>query len=1315
MRNLIALVSILLSCQLSFALPNIRQISHNEGLTNAAVLDLCQDYEGIVWVGTCDGLSAFYGKAVHPVMFRDGGSMDGSLVEQIMLTDNDKLWARTAYGLKRWTRKNSVIDDFSEFQGTYKLRNAGEKSLLVLDSDNRLHRYDPDKDKFNFISTPDGTFTDYLDFGCTDTYFWVVRKDGVFRYPWRIDDKSFYSVGNMECVTPGPLLNCYGDKNGIYMLDDDANLYHLDIDNAHVSPILNIKAESADRGKISSVIEMRNHIYISFTSNGVLRFSRDNDGEWIREDLGLKVGAFGLKKDLFQDIIWVASDGQGIFQIWDSDYSVKSVLSGSVHPDIGQPVRAFHKDRSGNLWVGTKGSGLLKVTSKGNKLYTESNSTLSDNKVYTFTESSHGGFWIGSESGLNYYDEKTGQLHLVGYKDKIKTVHALKELDKDLLLAVTSEGICEAKISFAGGKPYTGDVRRYKVNRGGKLSTNFFFSLFEASDGRIWFANRGCGAMYIDHDTLATLPLEAARQRQTVNDVFAITETPGYLWIGTGNGLVRVGKDGSETYISRENGVLPNNTIHMLMPDDRGGLWITTNGGLVRYNTADGTSEKYGPEKGIGVVEYSDGAAMLDGETMYFGGVNGWVEVSHNGQFTPSKPFKPSIVFSTITIDNKTEDIYPTFYKKGKMIPKIRMGSHDYSLTLEFFINDNIECDDYSFSYQLLPGKVKTPATRSWAPVENGVLTLPRQTSGDYSLLVSAINRATGERVDAPVISVSYAAPWYATGVMKTIYYLIAAFGVFLVVVYARRKHREALYEEKLAFFTNITHEFKTPLSLMAGPTENILSDPAANSTIRKNATRVKYNIERLDSLVQEIIDYRRLETKHQTFHLHDIDVSALAREVVDNFRDFASYNGISLEQEITDGIRWNMDSKCFVRVMCNLVSNALKYTKDGGLIRVGLDASDGQLKLSVYNTGKGIRPDDIAAVFDRYKVLDNVEETRVSGVTSRNGLGLSICKSTVELLGGHIDVDSKVGEYACFTASFPLLPLKPEDEGVEEQVNITSMLPFMNFNHEDQEDTRNIDERPVILAVDDNPEMLRMLSDSLPAYQVRTASDVDAAMAAIKDYSPALIISDIMMQGTDGFTFTRHIKENKHTMQIPVVILSAKNTVEDRIHGMSLGADAYIGKPFSIKELNAVIGNLLNKTTYMKEYFTTSASAFDYAEGQLVTSADKDFLTKVDAYIGKALESGDATVEGMAAALNISVRHLYRHFKSLQMIPPNEYIREQKLLLAARLLRTSTLTIQEIMYQSGFNSRAHFYKEFKARFEMAPKDYRKQNLKKMD
>ena len=1317
MKKYLALIFILISCHLSFALPNIRQISHSEGLTNAAVLDLCQDRDGVVWVGTCDGLSAFYGKAVHPVIFRDGGSIEGSLVEQIMLTGKETLWARTAYGLKRWTRKKSVVDDFSQFQGRYVMRNAGENSLLVLESDCRLSLYDPVSDNFLPVPAPEDLLDNCIDFGCTDTYLWIIREEGVFRLPWSYDQSGQCSAKNVECVSSVPVFSAYGDNDGVYVLDRDANLYHIDIDNAHVSYMLNIKAESADRGMISSVIEMRNHIYISFHGNGIIRCSRDSDGKWTREDLGIKTGIFTLRKDLFQDIVWAASDGQGIFQIWDSEYSVKSVLSSSVHPDIGQPVRCFHRDRSGNLWVGTKGSGLLRITTKGNKLYTESNSSLTDNRVYAFAESSAGGFWIGTDSGLNYFDEKTDRLLPVSYKEKIRLVHDIEEVGDTLLIAVTSEGICKARASFPGGKPATGDVRRYRVS-GGKLSTNYFFSMFETSDGRRLFANRGCGAMYIDGDTLATLDLETARQKETVNDVFSITETSGYLWIGTGNGLVRVGKDGSETYLSRENGILPNNTIHMLMPDNRGGLWITTNGGIVRYDTAEGTSEKYGAEKGIDVVEYSDGAAMLDGDTMYFGGINGWVEVCKNGQFIPSRSFRPSIIFSTLTIDNVKGDIYHEFYKKGKFFPHISMGAHDYSLTLEFFINDNIECDDYTFSYQLLPSKIISSATNSWAPVENGVLTLPRQSSGDYALRISAINRANGEKFDAPVITVSYAAPWYASGMMKAFYYFLIALTLFLLVMQERRRHKEALYEEKLAFFTNITHEFKTPLSLMAGPAEKILSDPAANSSVRKNATRIKYNIERLDALVQEIIDYRRLETKHQKCHLHDIDVSALSREVVDNFHDFASYNGITLEQDITDGIRWHMDSKCFVRVMCNLISNALKYTNDGGMIRVGLNVSDGLLRMSVYNTGKGIRPEDFAAVFDRYKVLDNVEETRVSGVTSRNGLGLSICKSTVELLGGRIDVDSKVGEYACFTASFPLLPLKSEDEGFEEPVNITSLLPFLNFastEKDEDDEVMNVDERPLILAVDDNPEMLRMLSESLPDYQVRTATDVDSAMTAIKDYSPALIISDIMMQGTDGFTLTRCIKENRHTMNIPVILLSAKNTVEDRVHGMSLGADAYIGKPFSIKELNATVGNLINKNTLMKEYFSTSASAFDYAEGRLVSSADKDFLKQVDTYIGKALMAGDATVEGMAAALNISVRNLYRQFKALEIIPPNMYIREQKLLLAARLLRTSTLTIQEIMYQSGFNSRAHFYKEFKARFDIAPKDYRKENRKKLD
>lgn len=533
-----------------------------------------------------------------------------------------------------------------------------------------------------------------------------------------------------------------------------------------------------------------------------------------------------------------------------------------------------------------------------------------------------------------------------------------------------------------------------------------------------------------------------------------------------------------------------------------------------------------------------------------------------------------------------------------------------------------------------------------------------------------------------------------------------------------RQQQKDAQYEEKLAFFTDVTHEFKTPLSLICVHCEQLLDYEHLDDFTRRQALMIKDNASLLNDLIQEIIDYRRLETLHEQVHLQEIDVSELSHNICDSFSDLQLRSKLILEENIQPGIRWNMDTHCFAHILTNLFTNALKYTPEGGTIRVGLDTVDDSLRLRVYNSGKGIAPEDRELIFNRYQILQNVEESRFGSITSRNGLGLNICKSTAELLGASINVESVVGEYAEFIVLFPLLPLSPDVKDEEQEVtdlrklipDQQNMIPIRG-NDDGGDDSGK---RPMILAVDDSPEMLQLLTEALDEYHVVTALNAEFAWEMICQDPPVLIISDIMMSaGLSGLELIRRIKQNKHTMHIPVIILSAKNTVKERVEGLDSGADAYLVKPFSIKELRSIIHQLLNKNDQMKEYYTTSASAFTYTNGKLVSVEDKAFINNVNDYLERAIPEGEVTVESMAEALHISTRSLYHKFKSLGLLPPNDYIREHKLHQAAKMLRTTNLTIQEIIYDCGFNNRGYFYKEFNKYYGMTPKDYRTQNRTK--
>jgi signal transduction histidine kinase/DNA-binding response OmpR family regulator len=557
--------------------------------------------------------------------------------------------------------------------------------------------------------------------------------------------------------------------------------------------------------------------------------------------------------------------------------------------------------------------------------------------------------------------------------------------------------------------------------------------------------------------------------------------------------------------------------------------------------------------------------------------------------------------------------------------------------------------------------------------------------------------------------------PWYLTVYAKIAYLFLLLWAVYLAYYVLRKKYesrkiklqekyKEDMYEGKLRFFTNITHEFSTPLTLIYGPCERILSYRESDAFIRKYAQIIKSNAERLHSLIQEIIDFRRMETGNKICRIEPIDVSRLTREIINSFSDLAEQNHIQFESNVDSDIQWNSDGSCYTKILNNLISNAFKYTPPRGIIVVAVGIENQNLIVKVYNTGKGIKAEDIPLIFNRYSILDNIKENSIKGLSSRNGLGLAICHSMTELLRGTIEVRSEIDRYAEFSVTLPRL--EPDRQEIRLSTTDGGSGTCSRRGEQGEAIQKNY-----ILVIDDNAELLWMLKDILSGeYRVVTALDGRTGLDILKQETPDLIITDVMMPNMDGITLTKQLKENIHTMHIPLVILSAKNTHEEKIAGLDSGADIYIPKPFDTEYLKTVVRNLIRNKKNLEAYYNSSASAFEFTNGQLLGKENRDFLRTVLQLIDINIANEDFSVELLARNMQISVRNLYRKFKELNLSTPNDFIKEQRLQYAGKLIKTTRLTIQEIMYKSGFTNQSHFYKEFARRFGKTPKEYRESN-----
>ena len=1315
---------------------NMRQTFSGDGLSNSAILSLCNDSNGYLWIGTCDGVNIADGTTIHsfPSLY-PGQMLSGNIIEAILNGSNGDMWVLTNYALDLVEASTREVRSFPQFHGQELLCMSPDGKLIAITEDSRIYVYDPrDGKEFEPAGKINNEYGEIRSISFKDGCLWVVMTDSIHVYD--IDGSGASGHGVIPAVNifrniPNIFAKANGDE--LFIISKGGELCEV-LPDGEIRTIINLSSQLSQRGDISDLThDHQGNFFLSFRTDGVIWAGLNEQKEYVAVDLGLQVGVFCLESSKGQDVVWIGSDCQGVYTFWDDQFSIRSYDFNAFNNKISHPVRTIFIDDYKNMWLGTKGDGLLKITdvneyyprtALGNgRLFTSSNSVLWHNSVFALSKSSRRLLWIGTEEGINYFSYADNELHRLDTDPKIRLIHGIyEENDSTLWISTLGLGIAKATITGPATAPALKNIELYTLDDG-RYSANQFFSITVGSSGELLFCNRGKGIYKVAGGRLVSVAVKTDFGNNTVNDVFTAALSDGVLWLGTGCGLIKSWPGGEKLYSGVDYG-FTNNTIHDMLLTGRDEIWLSTNDGIVRFNSTSDSGETFGKNYGLSVTEYSDGAGFHTGNTLIFGGINGVTFVNRHATYTVPEPYMPEISLLKISISGMEVPLGEYYHTAdGKHLLNLAPNQNYFSITVA--APDFIDASNYIYSYSLDGVNWINNASETSISF-NGM------DYGKYNLRVKYMNRATGLESDPWTLMITVRTPWYLSGFMKAVYILILALAIGVCIrMYLRRQklrqedemkrleqtHKEEVYEEKLKFFTNITHEFCTPLTLIYGPCERISGYPGSDDYIRKYIGLVRSNAERLNTLIQELIDFRRMETGNKRLKIHEVGISELCSDIMTSFSELAERNNVEFINEIAPDIQWPTDFGCIRKIMTNLISNAFKYTHSGGKIKVNVRVEGESLRMSVYNTGKGISEEDKTRIFNRYSVLDNVEENAVKGLSSRNGLGLAICHSMVDMLHGKIMIESEVGKYADFIVVIPKLELTEEqgDKNASEQPSAPVMTIDAPEAGEEYRDTKveGKDNRSRILVVDDNRDILRLLRDSLSEFDVDTAESVDSALESLRRLPPDLIISDIMMPGTDGVSFTRMIRQNRHTMHIPLILLSAKNRKEEKVEGIESGADAYIGKPFSLDYLLAVVRRLLENRRNLREYYSSAASAYEYAEGQLMHKKDKEFLEQITTFIEENIEDEDLGPEKLANHMRISVRNLYRKFKELDQLSPNDFIKHQRISFAARLLVTTTATVQEIVYRSGFTNRSHFYKEFDKRFGMTPKAYRDANTRK--
>lgn len=1335
----------LLSVFLTFTLHayNLRQLSSKDGLSNSAIQSICQDNDRFMWIGTVDGLNVYDGVDIN--IFKPGidssAPLSSNLIEEVREGEDGIIWINTNHGLNRYNKKTHEIECYDQFEGKYYLAKTATNEIFVIHEDHTIAYYDKRNKQFASIPYPSVIKNNirriFID---RNNVLWMVTNRGVIHKASISMSSAFPTITPLddfrhECG----VRYAFMEGTRVYFIDEKGFFFEIEMETQKKSLVMNLGKELEERGIVSSIIKDKEDYLVAFQTNGLIRLQNtpENLLKYKVENIDIYCGVFCLYKDKKQDIVWIGTDGQGVYMYTRDLFSIRSVTFEHLQYSIQKPVRALFWDKEQNLWIGTKDDGILLVKdyrvdenigSKDISHITTFNSSLTNNSVYAFGKSRRNLLWIGGDGpGLNYYSYKYKAVRRLASRDAepILFVHAICEVnDSTLWLASVGAGIYKVIVEGSADEPFVKSVKRFTFGKD-DMSYNYFFAACQENDSVLWFGNRGYGLrrLALGREVFDEVKFYKKNIR-TINDILSLyKDSRGNLWAGTSFGVLKLlhyntdeGKVAFDNYNEIEG--LPNNTIHGILEDDRGDLWVSTNGGVVRFDREEENFHVYNRKTGLDVFEFSDGAYLKDERTgvLFFGGTNGFVTISPDVH--EKEEFVPQLFFTGLRIYEKEYNMNDfLFTYNDKEYLQLRHDQNFFSLS--FIALDYVNGQNCKYFYRL------DGANTQW--IDNGysnVVNFTNIAPGQYTLQVKCNNGNLTTDVRSLVLVVL--PPWYMTKWAYGGYVLLLMAVVFAGVQLVRRRYRkkresiiekmnqqqkEEIYESKLRFFTNITHEFSTPLTLIYGPCDRIIAYEKSDNFIRKYAGVIKKNTERLNSLIQELIEFRRIETGHKACVIERLDISGLVKEIADSFAELAETRSIEYTAEVEPELNWNSDRGCLTTILTNLLSNAFKYTPEGGKINVAVrPVRGGVLEITISNTGKGINKEDIPYIFDRYRVLENLEmQTQQRGFFSRNGLGLAICYNLVKLLEGEISVNSVPDEFTEFRVTLPdreIMKVEeetPPQEAVVQSLTLPGEEPVPEMENAGQERAK-----PAIFVVDDDAEMRWFVSETLNKhYHVVGVENPLALAGLLESVQPQLIISDIMMPGIDGITLLKQIKADRRTAHIPFVLLSAKNTPEEQTEGIAAGAEAYIVKPFNVRYLQSLVERLIQRQSDLKDYYRSPVSAFQFADGRFIHKENKEFFEKIVSVIDRNFSNADFATEELAKELGLSSRQLYRKLKEITDETPATLIKEYRLAVVEKLLLTTQHSVDEIMYKAGFNHRGSFYRLFGLKYGMTPRKYR--------
>ena len=1253
-------------------------------------------------MGTEYGLNKYDGYRFTNYLYTGGtpGSLPSNNITSLFSDNKGNLWVGTSDGLVLYDDENDQfeyielptprhprINDIIQEDENHILLGTAGYGLLRLDT-----RQKKAEQVRNYAKTDNNFFSHIF-----------IDADGNF---WKAGSQNSYTCRKKNASAPledyespyGTITAFVDFDGGVLMICRRGMIYHRDgnVDDNYIDISLLQGKEVLLR---TAITDKKGNVFVGTMGNGLCWIPK---GSRQLQRYDYEGGALHLASsnvwaifDDRQDNLWVGCLKRGLLLLPQQKPLFSSWTFASQNAQIGGAITSFCRDSNGITWCAVQNNGIFGFDNQGHI----SQHPASPPDTYSIFKDKKGNFWVGGSKGLYSYNPNTGA-YVLKVPFESNYINAFADDGKGhYYFSVFSKGLCVWDEN-------TGQVQNFNMHqtdrKNGYLRNDWIYSLLLENDNTLWIGTSYGLCRFKTSDQSFYITTKSGQKTDVlfegkqVNCITPNRKKASGLIVGTGTGILLFDTHTGK-YEKIKDDLLSNLAIGNLIFDDAGNLWCSTTMGIWQMADGQNTPVSYVNGNGLAGREYVQGAGLYDEGRVYFAmsdGITSFVPQT----MSATQHFVGNVHLTGLYIGGTPVNCSTLSNGKRVLRENLSQTRHitlsylDNTFTMEFSLLDYPNADNIVYEYRI-------NGNADWARTVAGqnVVAFHHLQPGNYDIEVRAYDNGTYTDVEKWHITVT--PPWYRSVWGYTIFALIAlSLAALALWDYNRRKNR-MMEDEKVKFLINATHDIRSPLTLIMAPLRKLMSRQWDEETTAELKT-IEHNAGRIQNLVNHILDIRKYDKKRIHLQCQPTEMGEYLSQLLKPYEYSASTKGLKLKFIPPENnlMIW-LDRKAFDKVVDNLMSNAMKFTCEGGDITVALSQDEhNNAVMTVADSGIGIKG-NINRIFDRFYQGVSNSGSHFEGT----GIGLNLCKAIVEMHHGTIEAANRTDQQgSIFTVKLPMGTehLKKEDMMAENEVEKTTHKSYTSYR---------------IMVVDDDKEIGSYIKRELGLYyHITTVETAREAISMLLDAQNSkeraydLVVSDVMMPDIDGFALLRLIKTNMNISHIPVVMLTSKADVANRLQGLEKGADAYLSKPFDMDELHVVINNLIHKAQHLKGKFSGAQQQKDKVEEKVVKGNDDVLMERVMKAVNQHLSDSNYTVEALANDVGLSRAQLHRKMKEMTGISVGEFVRNIRLEQATKLLKEQKINVTQVAYTVGFSSVAHFSTVFRKQFGISPSEYAK-------